>query len=148
MTIYDFANPAVITAIISFLTSVVVIIRNSMTAIKLNKEKVKTAQEIRDEMYKLFKDETSVNISPLLEKINELEKQNKLMAKIFALMQDKSPESRIAILELLSTQEVATTEIKQAKEAIEKEQKKEEEQVEALKEISKTNTNNYSDTTI
>lgn len=148
MTIYDFANPAVITAIISFLASVVVIIRNSMTAIKLNKEKVKTAQEIRDEMYKLFKDETSVNISPLLEKINELEKQNKLMAKIFALMQDKSPESRIAILELLSTQEVATTEIKQAKEAIEKEQKKEEEQVEALKEISKTNTNNYSDTTI
>lgn len=111
----DTFSPPVVAAIVSAITAVGALLKMASVLKNLAKEKGKSAEEILEIVLKAIKSETKeeflANVKPLADEIYGFKGQLAEMMKVFALMQENSPEARIAILEILSrlgNEQVAT----------------------------------------
>jgi hypothetical protein len=108
-------SPEVIAAIVSAITAVGALLKMASVLKNLAKDKVKSAEEILNIVLNAIKSETKeeflANVQPLVNEIYGFKGQLAEMMKVFALMQENSPEARVAILEILSklgNEQVAT----------------------------------------
>ena len=141
-----------ITTITSVLTMLAVVIKLASYAKNLAKEKNITTEQVKNEVISILETtnkesvEKSINelIEPLEKEIGSITPVLNAFAKILALSQENTAESRIAILELI--QELGNVSgkiVEKAKAEVEKqveeETKSQEEKVEALTEIEEKN---------
>ena len=108
-------SPEVIAAIVSAITAVGALLKMASVLKNLAKDKAKSAEEILQIVLTAIKSETKeeflANVQPLVNEIYGFKGQLAEMMKVFALMQENSPEARVAILEILSklgNEQVAT----------------------------------------
>lgn len=108
-------SPEVIAAIVSAITAVGALLKMASVLKNLAKDKAKSAEEILNIVLTAIKSETKeeflANVQPLVNEIYGFKGQLAEMMKVFALMQENSPEARVAILEILSklgNEQVAT----------------------------------------
>jgi hypothetical protein len=108
---------------------------------KLKKTNNLTLKNVSDDLKKLLKNEISISVSEQNDKYlpQILETQQKMQsiicdfAKVLALSQENTPESRVAILEIISNLGVVSAEtIESSKKIIEEEVKSAEEQSERI----------------
>jgi hypothetical protein len=141
-----------ITTITSVLTMLAVVIKLASYAKSLTKEKNITTEQVKNEVVSILETtnkesvEKSINelIAPLEEEIGSITPVLNAFAKILALSQENTAESRIAILELI--QELGNVSgkiVEKAKAEVEKqveeETKSQEEKVETLTAIEEKN---------
>lgn len=138
-----------ITSILSVLTSLAVVIKLALTLRDIAKQKSVSAQEVCDKVTEVLREtneeevEKAINelLTPLQSKIDTITPVLNSFAKILALSQENTAESKLAILELLqSIGNVSNEIIEEAKSEVESQKAKEEEnkqsQINTLNSIS------------
>lgn len=133
--IKEYVTAERVTMVISVITTLLAVVKMASTMKSLKKSKETSVQEVLTSVQTTIKatatettNEAIKNVLvPVSEQIARITPVLDTFAKILALSQENTPESRIAILELIkSLGAVAPTIIVQAKESIETEAKDEE----------------------
>lgn len=141
---------AQIISVVTMLASIIALVRG---LVKTNKQKAMTTQEVCNQVMAALKttnEETTkemINklITPLQTQIEQITPVLNAFAKVLALSQENTPESKLAILELLQSMGTVSNEvIEEAKEVIEEQtatdNAKKEEEITALTEIEEEDT--------
>lgn len=138
----NFFSPAVVATIMSVVTSLGVVLKLANTVLKLAKQKQTTIEDVAQLVKKTVAETTKeeslklVNdlIAPITDKVNTITPILTALTKMIALSQENSPESKLAILELVqSLGTVSTKVIEDAKQTIVKQVEEEkEEKVETI----------------
>lgn len=126
----DWLSPEMITNIIGVATTITSVITLVVRLLRMAKEKTLTVEALRDELNgtigdkidATLKNELDNAIPNLVKTINNQKEIINVLCKVVALSQENSPQSRIAITELISTIGVDTSSSKQAIENEVKEQ--------------------------
>ena len=130
---------ATIVAMIGALSSIFALIKNVRTLAKQNSGTIK---DVISAVQLKMDEESDRNIakviSPLVKKMEKIEDTEETLIKVIALMQDNSPQSKLALLDLLqSIGKVKDDTIVKAKENVEKQELAQKENEEkALKELA------------
>lgn len=145
----SYFTPEVIASIMSVITTLAVVLKMASTIKSLTKEKGLTASDVCDKVVNTLQStnkeeiDKMVNevIEPLCNKVNDIAPVLNAFAKILALSQENTPESRVAILNVIeSLGSGAKTEVNDAKVSIEKEVEATQETASILEEIEQKNT--------
>lgn len=150
--IQSYFTPEMITAMISIFTALGAVLKVCSSLHELAKKHSMSSEEIYNNVMKAVesgidgKTKEALNdmILPLQANIKEISPVLQTFAKILALSQENTPQSRIAILELIQTLgQVDTTIVENAKtvvtEEVKTDEKEKNKKVEKLEKISKKN---------
>lgn len=126
----QYLSPEVIASVISVITAITCVLKLAGALKSLAKEKTLTTQDVCNEVQKtlettnkeIVEKEINEMIQPLEKEIKQITPTLNAFAKVLALSQENTPESRLAILELLQEiGSVGNEVIEEAKDTIEKE---------------------------
>ena len=142
----NYLPPETVALIVSMVTAIFTVIKMAITISKQAKVQVESAKEIAGACKKQAEDTAhdimENTLKPYIEELKVVKGSLQAFSKIFVLMQENTPEARLAILKLV--EELGTVEIKEIEqtkevilEQVKVEEDKKEEQLEKLEEISK-----------
>lgn len=145
----EYFTPEVVTVIVSVCTALGAVIKMASSLRELAKKHAVTSEEICEQVKKVLKNgiddntQKAINdlILPLNDSVNEIKPYLETFAKILALAQENTPESRLAILELIqkmgqTDQETIDHAKEEVKNQVIAEETKKEEAIAKLEDIS------------
>lgn len=142
----QYFTPETVTVIVSVITAVITVIKMAVTISKQAKVQVQTAKEIAYECkakaVDTAQDIMENTLKPYIEELKVVKTSLQSFSKIFVLMQENTPEAKLAILKLV--EELGTVEVKEIEETkqvileqVKVEEEDKTEKLEILEEIKK-----------
>jgi len=142
----QYFTPETVTVIVSVITAVITVIKMAVTISKQAKVQVETAKEIAGACKKQAEDTAhdimENTLKPYIEELKVVKTSLQSFSKIFVLMQENTPEAKLAILKLV--EELGTVEVKEIEETkqvildqVKVEEEDKTEKLEILEEIKK-----------
>ena len=142
----NYLPPETVALIVSMITAIFTVIKMAITISKQAKVQVESAKEIASACKQQAEDTAhdimENTLKPYIDELKVVKGSLQAFSKIFVLMQENTPEARLAILKLV--EELGTVEVKEIEETkqvileqVKVEDTKKEEKLEKLEEISK-----------
>lgn len=142
----QYFTPETVTVIVSVITAVITVIKMAVTISKQAKVQVETAKEIayecKEKAVDAAHDIVENTLKPYIEELKVVKTSLQSFSKIFVLMQENTPEAKLAILKLV--EELGTVEVKEIEETkqvileqVKVEEEDKTEKLEILEEIKK-----------
>lgn len=139
-------TPQTITTITTVVTFLVALLRALATIKQLNREKATTLEKVRADLLGALQNQNALELQkaieqvtmPIAEAVVKIKPYLDTFTKVLALSQENTPQSRLAILELLSQmgkQEIVVNAIQVVQQEIKQEEEKQENLVTELKEV-------------